>query len=147
MSLWLRRRDLRTHLYIATVIKFLATYVYFFLIFFLIFLLDFIIVMNNLIQPLAAILIRINYLSIYLSVRKLLRHCGGKTRHVILELSFAQESRNCVVVRSRGGDRVCRLSVDHWNFTRIDVDEFFKCRIEYRILKYEHVCVKKYTFK
>ena len=34
MSLWLRRRDLRTHLYIATVIKFLATYVYIFLIFF-----------------------------------------------------------------------------------------------------------------
>ena len=45
MSLWLRRRDLRTHLYIATVIKFLATYVYIFPIFFLIFLLDFIIVM------------------------------------------------------------------------------------------------------
>ena len=64
MSLWLRRRDLRTHLYIATVIKFLATYVYFFLIFFLIFLLDFIIVTINLIQLLAAILIRINYLSI-----------------------------------------------------------------------------------
>ena len=37
MSLWLRRRDLRTHLYIATVIKFLATYVYIFLISFLIF--------------------------------------------------------------------------------------------------------------
>ena len=35
--------------------------------------------------------------------------------------------------------------VDHRNFTRIDVDEFFKCRTEYRILKYEHV--KKYTFK
>ena len=32
-------------------------------------------------------------------------------------------------------------------FTRIDVDESFKCRTEYRILKYEHVCVKKYTFK
>ena len=64
MSLWLRRRDLRTHLYIATVIKFLATYVYIFLIFFLIFLLDFIIVTINLIQLLAAILIRINYLSI-----------------------------------------------------------------------------------
>ena len=67
MSLWLRRRDLRTHLYIATVIKFLATHVYIFLIFFLIFLLDFIIVTINLIQLLAAILIRINYLSIYLS--------------------------------------------------------------------------------
>ena len=37
-----------------------------------------------------------------------------------------------------------RLSVDHRNFTKIDVDEFFKCRTEYRILKYEHV--KKYTF-
>ena len=70
MSLWLRRwrrRDLRTHLYIATVIKFLATYVYIFLIFFLIFLLDFIIVTINLIQLLAAILIRINYLSLFLS--------------------------------------------------------------------------------
>ena len=64
MSLWLRRRDLRTHLYIAIVIKFLATYVYIFLIFFLIFLLDFIMVTINLIQPLAAILLRINYLSI-----------------------------------------------------------------------------------
>ena len=65
MSLWLRRRDSRTHLYIVTVINFLAIYVYIFLIFFLIFLLDFIIVTINLIQPLAAILIRINYLSIY----------------------------------------------------------------------------------
>ena len=61
-------RDLRTHLYIATVIKFLATYVYIFLIFFLIFLLDFIVVTINLIQLLAAILIRIIYLSICLSV-------------------------------------------------------------------------------
>ena len=51
----------------------------------------------------------------------------------------------CVVVRSRGADRVRTLSVDHSNFTRIDFDEFFKCRTEYRILKYEHV--KKYTFK
>ena len=68
MSLWLRRRDLRTHLYniIVIVIKFLATYVYIFLIFFLIFLFDFIILTINLIQLLAAILIRINYLSIYL---------------------------------------------------------------------------------
>ena len=32
MSLWLRQRDLRTHLYMATVIKFLVTYVYIFLI-------------------------------------------------------------------------------------------------------------------
>ena len=40
---------------------------------------------------------------------------------------------------------MCRLSVDHRNFTRIDVDESFKCRTEYRILKYERV--KKYTFK
>ena len=63
MPLWLRRRDLRTQLYIATVIKFLATYVHFF-----IFLLDFIIVTINLIQLLAAILIRINYLSIYISL-------------------------------------------------------------------------------
>ena len=66
MSLWPRRRDLRTHLYIVTVIEFLAISVYiflFFLIFFLIFLLDFITVTINLIQLLAAILIRINYLS------------------------------------------------------------------------------------
>ena len=69
MSLWLRRRDSRTHLYIVTVINFLAIYVYIFLIFFLIFLLDFIIVTINLMQPLAAILISINYLSIYLSTR------------------------------------------------------------------------------
>ena len=34
-------------------------------------------------------------------------------------------------------------SVDYRIFTRIDVDESFKCRTEYRILKYEHV--KKYT--
>ena len=33
--------------------------------------------------------------------------------------------------------------VDHRIFTRIDVDESFKCRTEYRILKYEHV--KKYA--
>ena len=43
---------------------FFATYVYIFLLFFLIFLFDFIIVTINLIQLLAAILIRINYLSI-----------------------------------------------------------------------------------
>ena len=67
MSLWLRRRDLRTHLYIATVIKFLATYVYIFLIFFLIFLLNFIVVTINLIQLFAAILMRINY-RIYSSI-------------------------------------------------------------------------------
>jgi len=42
---------------------------------------------------------------------------------------------------------VCRLSVDQRNFTRINDDESFKCRTEYRILKYEHVCVKKYIFK
>ena len=78
MSLWLRRRDLRTHLYIATVIKFLATYVYIFPIFFLIFLLDFIIVMINLIQLLDAILIRINYLSIYLSKRGRALKGGGE---------------------------------------------------------------------
>ena len=34
---------------------------------------------------------------------------------------------------------MCRLSVNHRIFTRIDVDESFKCRTEYRILKYEHV--------
>ena len=39
---------------------------------------------------------------------------------------------------------MCRLSVDHRNFMRIEVDGFFKCRTENRILKYEHV--KKYTF-
>ena len=50
------------HSLILTVIKFLATYVNIFLTFFLIFLLDFIIVTINLIQLLAAILIRINYL-------------------------------------------------------------------------------------
>ena len=77
MSLWLRRGDLRTHLYLATVIKFLATYVYIFLIFFLIFLLDFIIVTINLIQLLAAILIRINYLSIYLSSSSAVITGGG----------------------------------------------------------------------
>ena len=71
-------------------------------------------------------------------VRKLLRYYGGETRHVIWKLNFARESGNCVVVRSCGLDRVCRLSVDHRNFTWIDVDEFFKCRREYRILKYEH---------
>ena len=38
---------------------------------------------------------------------------------------------------------MCGLSLDHRIFTRIDVDESFKCRTEYRILKYEHV--KKYT--
>ena len=65
MSLWLRWRDLRTHLYIVIVIKFLATYVYIFLIF------DFIIVTINLIQLLAAILIRINY-SIYLYLSEIL---------------------------------------------------------------------------
>ena len=68
MSLWLRRRDLRTLLYIAIVIKFLATFEYTFILFLLIFLLDSIVVMINLIQLLAAILIRINYLSIYLSI-------------------------------------------------------------------------------
>ena len=40
---------------------------------------------------------------------------------------------------------MCGLSVDHRIFTRVDVDESFKCRTEYRILKYEHV--KKYTSK
>ena len=53
-------------------IKFLATYVYIFLIFFLIFVFDFIIVTINLIQLLAAILIRINYLSIHMHKKKIL---------------------------------------------------------------------------
>ena len=44
-------------------------------------------------------------------VRKLLRHCSGKTRHVNRTLNFVQESRNGVVIRSGGADRVCRLSV------------------------------------
>ena len=48
--------------------------------------------------------------------------------------NFARESRDCVVVRSRGADQVCRLSVDHRIFTRIDVDGSFKCKTEYRIL-------------
>ena len=48
--------------------------------------------------------------------------------------NFARESRDCVVVPSRGADQVCRLSVDHRIFTRIDVDDPFKCRTEYRIL-------------
>ena len=39
---------------------------------------------------------------------------------------------------------MCGLSVDYRIFKRIVVDESFKCRTEYRILKYEHV--KKYTF-
>ena len=56
-----------TFIYIAAVIKSLATYVHIFLLFFLIFLLHFITVTINLIQFLAEILIRINYLSIYLS--------------------------------------------------------------------------------
>ena len=79
--------------------------------------------------------------------QKLLRHFGGKTGQVIWELNFARESRNCVVVHSRGADRVCRLSIDNRNFTQIDGDRLFTCRTEYvyRILKYEHV--KKYTFK
>ena len=50
-----------------------------------------------------------------------------------------------MVVRNRGADRVCRLSVIIEIFTRIDVDELFKCRAEYRIVKYEHE--KKCTFK
>ena len=77
MSLWLRRRDLRTHLYIATVLKFLATYVYIF--FFLIFLLHFIIVTISLIQLLAAILIRIYHLSIYLISWLDVVRAGGQT--------------------------------------------------------------------
>ena len=35
--------------------------------------------------------------------------------------------------------KIERLCVDHGNFTRIDVDEFFNCRVGYRILKYEHI--------
>ena len=35
------------------------------------------------------------------------------------------------------------------SFTRIDVDESFKCRTEYRILKYEHeeICFKEWKIK
>ena len=77
--------------------------------------------------------------------KEIIASLWGETRHMIWELNFARGSRVCIVVRSRRADQVCRLSVDHRNFTRIDVDEFFKCRTEYRILKYEHV--KKYTFK
>ena len=29
---------------------------------------------------------------------------------------------------------MCRLSVDHRNFTRTNVDQSFKCRTQYRIL-------------
>ena len=76
MSLWLRRRDLRTHLYIAAVIKPLATYVYIFLLFFLIFLLHFITITINLIQLLAEILIRINYLSPALPPTTLVHCCS-----------------------------------------------------------------------
>ena len=63
-------------------------------------------------------------------VRKLLRHCGGKTRHMIWELNFARGSRVCIVVRSRRADQVYRLIVqghvseksfswafhEHWSF-------------------------------
>ena len=56
MSLWPRRRDLRTHLFIATVIKFFSCICVHFSYIFLLFLLDFIIVTINLIQLLAAIL-------------------------------------------------------------------------------------------
>ena len=65
----------------------------------------------------------------------------NSTRDLITELC----TNVCLVVRSRGPDRVCRLNVDNRNFARIDVDEFFKCRTENIILKYEHV--KRYTFK
>ena len=34
---------------------------------------------------------------------------------------------------------MCELRVDRRIFTRIDVNEFFKRRTEYRIPKYEHV--------
>ena len=69
-----------------------------------------------------------------------LRHCGGKTRHVIWKLSFLLElcsrsemlSWTSVWIEFRSS-----------SFARIDVDESFKCRTEYRILKYEHV--KKYA--
>ena len=47
---------------------------------------------------------------------------AGKTRHVIWELNFVQESRNCVVVRSRGAYRVgrfeCRSSKFYENWCR-----------------------------
>ena len=126
MSLWLRRRDLRTHLYIATVIKFLATYVYIFPIFFLIFLLDFIIVMINLIQLLDAILIRINYLSIYLSIylskRGRALKGGGErgiwareslapSSHAVSQPQFPSLSNACHVGYARGGGT---LEISGW---------------------------------
>ena len=37
-------------------------------------------------------------------VRKLLRHCGGKTRHVIWKLSFVQESRNLIICKEWGNE-------------------------------------------
>ena len=37
-------------------------------------------------------------------VSKLLRHCGGKTRHVIWKLSFVQESRNLISCKEWGNE-------------------------------------------
>ena len=94
MSLWLRRRDLRTLLCIAIVIKFLATFEYIFIIFLLIFLLDFIVVKINLIQLLAAILIRINYLSIYLSIE-------AREEWSFIESSKISDSFKLILFRSK----------------------------------------------
>ena len=76
-------------------------------------------------------------------VRKLLRHCGGKTRQVIWELIFVQEEL-CGGSESWSWSSVkieCRSSKIYANWCR----RILQCRIEYRILKYEHVL--KQTFK
>ena len=127
MYLRLRRRDLRTHLYIATVIKFLATYVYIFLIFFLIFLLDLIIVTINLVQLLAAILIRINYLSIYLSPNWLSpiflridgRKCSSTTNSsaTLERTSLKLMHTPCTRIRSTP----CHFITGHFSITEIRI--------------------------
>ena len=64
---------------------------------------------------------------------------------MIRKLNFARDSRNCVVVRSRGADSVLMEGRSSKFLRELMFDEFFKCRTEYRTLKYEHV--KKYIFK
>ena len=102
MSLLLRQSDLRTLLYIATVIKFLAIFEYIFIIFLLIFLLDFIVVTINLIQLLAAILIWINYLSIYL--------------HLIIFLCPVRFNQCCCGTRRGKCRQFPRPLLYEWNF-------------------------------
>ena len=48
-------------------------------------------------------------LDVHILVTKLLRQCGGKTRHLIWELNYVLESRNRVVVRSRGSEILCSI--------------------------------------